>query len=74
MGYKNFYRSVTPKYSKELVNVLKQTGASLLPPAVLVGAILEIVSDYNRSTSQKVSEWGMAGESFLKGLEESQPV
>jgi len=73
MNSKNSHPSVASN-PQELLRALKQTGASLLPPAILVGAILEIVSDYNRSTSEKISEWGMVGESFLKGLEDYRPA
>lgn len=52
--------------------LLKKTGAVTLPQPVLIGAILEIVSNYNRSTSEKIKEWGMVGESFLKGSRKSK--
>ncbi len=57
----------------DFLATLLKTGAVSLPKSVLIGAILEIVSDYNRSTAEKIAEWGMIGESFLKGLWE-QPT
>jgi hypothetical protein len=53
----------------KLLSLLNKTGAKdTIPECVLIGAILEIVSNYNRSSADKIHLWGMMGESFLKGL------
>lgn len=61
-------RSLSLSHDSDLKMVLVQTGAGTLPKTVLIGAILETVSNYNRSTAEKVKEWAMIGENFLQGL------
>jgi len=56
--------SLDPDFKKFLV----QIGAGTLPKTVLIGAILETVSNNNRSTAKKVKEWTMISETFLQGL------
>jgi hypothetical protein len=61
-------RSLSLSHEPDLGTILVQTGAGTLPKTVLIGAILETVSNYNRSTAEKVKEWSMVGESFLQGF------
>jgi hypothetical protein len=53
--------------SGDLAFFLRKTGAAMLPIPVLVGAMLEIVSQYNTHKTTRTAEWHMVGESFLKG-------
>ncbi len=68
MTFSVMNRSLNLSHDHDLGTVLIQTGAGTLPKTVLIGAILETVSNYNRSTAEKIKEWSMVGESFLQGL------
>lgn len=49
-----------------LLFVLHELGLNTLPENVLIGALLDISSHYNR-TSDKIGAWAMAGDCFLRG-------
>lgn len=50
----------------KFLRTLDQLGANSLPENILIGALLEATSHYNR-TSDKLDSWAMAGDSFLRG-------
>ena len=52
---------------REIAFFLRQTGASMVPLPILVGAILEVVSSCNTNKVERMQSWRMIGESFLKG-------
>ena len=55
------------RYSISFDVLLEKIGGSGLPESVLIGALLDVTSQYNR-TSQQVEKWARVGESFLKGV------
>jgi hypothetical protein len=60
-------RNIRKTAAQSWESLLTRVGVSDMPENVLIGALLDVYSQYNR-TSQQAAKWAVVGDNFLKGV------